>query len=497
MMIEPELHPDDTQPIHRRPPRHRDPWLYALGAVIILGLASLAFQLTSGTLLAQPGPTPVPAKAITIVDGQTATQVRTQAATVADLLTELAIAIGPGDVLSEAPDTALRPEMTLIIRRAMPYALVVDGVPDTIYSAYDNAADILEEAGIVLGPDDRVWLDGIETPSDALALWPVPPESITIRHAVTLTIRDEDGPRVTDQIVTSAADTLGDALYEAGIALFLADEVAPATTTPLTADLTVTIRRGQPVTIETDGTTLSVRVLGGTVADALLAAGIPLAGLDYTVPDEAAPLVADMQIRVVRVREDVVTSEAIIPYETVFQPDDALELDTRAVIQAGQNGIEQTTTRIRYEDDVEVARTQEASAVLRAPVSEIVAYGTRVVIRTLDTPDGPVSYWRVLDNMITTSYHPAALGGDNITSIGEILRKGIIAVDPKVIPYRTNMYVAGYGAGMAADTGGPRSTRYWIDLGYEDADYVPWSRRTTVYLLTPVPASINYLLPPR
>ena len=57
------------------------------------------------------------------------------------------------------------------------------------------------------------------------------------------------------------------------------------------------------------------------------------------------------------------------------------------------------------------------------------------------------------------------------------------------------MYVPGYGLGLMADTGGPRSSPYWIDLGYSDEDYVPWSRYIDVYLLAPVPAEVDYLLP--
>ncbi|MGB1286263.1 MAG: hypothetical protein ACPG7F_07015, partial [Aggregatilineales bacterium] len=69
------------------------------------------------------------------------------------------------------------------------------------------------------------------------------------------------------------------------------------------------------------------------------------------------------------------------------------------------------------------------------------------------------------------------------------------AADPRLIPYRTNLYVPGYGQGIMGDTGGARLSRYWIDLGYSDEDFVNWYRYTDVYLLTPVPADVTYLLP--
>ncbi|MCA9912733.1 MAG: hypothetical protein KC496_05275, partial [Anaerolineae bacterium] len=115
-------------------------------------------------------------------------------------------------------------------------------------------------------------------------------------------------------------------------------------------------------------------------------------------------------------------------------------------------------------------------------------------LRTVDTPEGPREYWRVL-RMYATSYHPEALGGDDVTAIGERLRKGIVAANPNIIPYRANLFIPGYGLGVMADTGGARSTPYWVDLGYSDEDYVGWHQYVDVYLLTPVPQNIDYLLP--
>ncbi len=97
--------------------------------------------------------------------------------------------------------------------------------------------------------------------------------------------------------------------------------------------------------------------------------------------------------------------------------------------------------------------------------------------------------------MYATSYHPAALGGDDVTATGRRLTTGIVASSPAVIPFGTEVYVEGYGIGLMADTGGPRRFPLWIDLGYSDEDFRSWSRYVDVYLLTPVPDDIDYLLP--
>ncbi|MBC7870587.1 MAG: hypothetical protein H7Y09_07085, partial [Chitinophagaceae bacterium] len=62
--------------------------------------------------------------------------------------------------------------------------------------------------------------------------------------------------------------------------------------------------------------------------------------------------------------------------------------------------------------------------------------------------------------------------------------------------FDTNLYVEGYGTGIAADTGPRRVHPYWLDLGYSDADFVNWHEWVEVYLLLPIPDVVEYLLPP-
>lgn len=45
-------------------------------------------------------------------------------------------------------------------------------------------------------------------------------------------------------------------------------------------------------------------------------------------------------------------------------------------------------------------------------------------------------------------------GNPNLTSKGVYPERGIVAVDPKLIPYGTEMLIPGYGYGQALDTGG-------------------------------------------
>jgi 3D (Asp-Asp-Asp) domain-containing protein len=70
------------------------------------------------------------------------------------------------------------------------------------------------------------------------------------------------------------------------------------------------------------------------------------------------------------------------------------------------------------------------------------------------------------------------------TAVGAKTRRGIIAVDPRVIPMGTRLYIEGYGYGVAADTGGAIKGRK-IDVFFESRrEALKWGRRTVnVYIL--------------
>jgi uncharacterized protein YabE (DUF348 family) len=460
-----------------------------LGVLVILFGTALLIFLLLGALALLPVMQAEQTVAV-IIDGE-AQSVTTRAATVAALLDELHVSLLEGDTISPALNSRLTQDLVVRIARARSITLTVDGQSQIFRTHMTNPAAILESAGLIVGPRDEVIIDGTQAGHSQLADWPVPVTGISLRRAQPINVVD-DG--VMQQIETTGV-TVGEALFDAGITLYLSDVVSPDLNTPLAAGLTVTIERGRPLSIIADGVTVETRVRGLTVADALAEAGLALVGQDYTIPAESSELRPGIYVRVIRVKEDTFTEESTQPYETIFQPDTGLEIDQRQAVQIGQDGIIQTTIRVRYENGVEVSREPIAELVVQEPRDEVIAYGTNIVLRTIDTPDGPRQYWRHI-RMYATSYHPAALGGDARTAIGETLRKGIIASDPDIIPYRSEVYVPGYGVGRMADTG-PAHRPLFIDLGYSDDDFVSWSRFVDVYLLAPAPdpAKIQYLLP--
>jgi 3D (Asp-Asp-Asp) domain-containing protein len=178
-----------------------------------------------------------------------------------------------------------------------------------------------------------------------------------------------------------------------------------------------------------------------------------------------------------------------------------LELDQQRTDQPGKAGVRKRNVHVVYEDSQETERTVVDEWVERQPTTRVVSFGTYITVRELQTSSGVVRYWRRI-RMLATSYRASAVGKKpdhpeyGLTRLGWQARRGIVAVDPRVINLRSSVYVPGYGLGVAADTGGKILGR-WIDLCYDEEDWVPWKQWVDVYVLEPVPpaAEINWIVP--
>ena len=113
------------------------------------------------------------------------------------------------------------------------------------------------------------------------------------------------------------------------------------------------------------------------------------------------------------------------------------------------------------------------------PVQEIIRRGVKQAVWT---PEGYQPYRYKLT--VESSAYTWGAGASGLTSLGLTPRKGIVAVDPRVIPYYTKLYIPGYCMAMAGDTGGAiRGHR--IDLFMNSVwECYQWGRRDVeIYVL--------------
>jgi uncharacterized protein YabE (DUF348 family) len=413
------------------------------------------------------------------------TRIATTARTVAGAVRDAGLELTPEDSIVPAPSRPLRGIDVIEVRRARPIELEIDGKANRLVTAAVTPENILAEAGVRLFPGDRVWVDGLPHPS------PLPssgPSRLRLERGIAVNLNGA----AAKQAINSAGATLGEALWDSGIRLRAADKMFPAAGTSLEGATGVRYEAARPVQVEVDGGVVSSWAAGESVGQALANAGVPLVGLDFAVPAETEALPSDGNVRVVRVTEGVELAQTMQSFETRWEPSPDIEIDHQQLVDPGEAGVSATRTRVRFEDGRETARTSEPEWLAVEARDRIMGYGTKIVIRTLQTPNGPIEYWRAVP-MYATSYSPCRLGVPGYCSTtmanGEELAHGNAAF--LVRWYRVMrgqyVYVPGYGTAKISDTGGGIPGRRWIDLGYTDADYVSWHDWVTVYFRTPVP----------
>ncbi len=357
-------------------------------------------------------------------------------------------------------------------------------------------ANLLTEAGISFAPNDQLLVNGLPFPLQQTL--PAGLDTLQVRRAMTITLLTPGG----QQEMVTAARTVGEALHEAGVQLYATDFIDPPTDIPISEGMTITYRPSRELTVTTSDGNLTIRTSAGTVGAALAGAGIPLTGLDYSLPAESEALPADGQVRVVRVSESVQLIQKSIPFETETVPSPEVELGQQEIAQPGKEGLAVARTRIRYEDGEEVSRVVEAESVVRPPQTRIVNTGTDIVMKTTTVGGETLEYWLAYE-MYATIYSPcnSGTGGCSYsTASGLRAGRGVVAMDRSMYNYLqgARIYVPGYGYAVVGDVGGGYLieeligvSRYrWIDLGFNDNNIVDMSGWHTVYFLAPAPASI-------
>ena len=371
---------------------------------------------------------------------------------------------------------------------------IVDGAQlRTLVTNERVPSAILARAAILLGPSDELLLNGHGIRPDT-ALPNSAGGTFQIRRAVALSVLGRS--------IQTAARTVGEALSGAGVPLYVADRFSPIAGAVITGPVAVEYLPSQDLTVKVDGENIRIRSSAGTVGGALAEAGLPLLGLDFSRPDENAPLPSDGHIQIVRVSESIVLTQRSIPFEREFTDSPDVEVGQEQVLQPGLNGLAVSRVRVRYEDGREVSQQTEAETVVRPPQNRIAARGTKIVLKSTTINGVNIRYWRVLQ-MYATVYSGCSPAGCG-TASGLRGGKGVVAVDPALYAYLSGqrVFVPGYGTAVIGDVGGgyileqnTRVSRYrWIDLGFDGTDLPDMTGWVTVYFLAPAPASIPDVL---
>jgi uncharacterized protein YabE (DUF348 family) len=481
---------------------------------VLLGLTVLAVLWAGYLLTAQP--------IMLQINGQPH-RLRTHHRTVEAVLNQMGLYLEPEDIVQPAPDSTLSPGQTVTIQLARPVTVEADGQTWQLNTHHTQIRQVFAALGISLDARDEIQVNDrsmslganlpatvtevgdrpanpliAATPRGAIATRRPARVKLVVHRALPVTLTDGRA----EQSFRTTKLTVGEALLEQGVTVYLADKITPSLNTRLQAGTAIKIERATPIVLLVDGQTIKTRTHGQTVSEILTMENIALMGQDYSRPNPNYVVSPNDIIEVVRVQETLEIEAEYIPFETEWVADAEMELDQQEVRQQGVTGVIKSRTRVHYENGQVTWREFEDEWLDQAPTNRLIAYGTEVVVRSLETPDGPIQYWRRIP-MLATAYTAATSGKAldhpryGVTRSGLEAGYGIVAVDPKVVPFMSEVYVPGYGLGIAGDTGGSVLGKH-IDLGFDENKPLPsiyeWR---DVYLLTPVPSAnrIRYVLP--
>ena len=259
----------------------------------------------------------------------------------------------------------------------------------------------------------------------------------------------------------------------------------------------VTLYAGQTAVIRRDHTSITVETKKETVSRLLDRLGIILSPLEMVAVDVSTSPIE------ITIGEEIVyydrVEEPVAP-ETIRVPTDELTVGTERVAVEGQEGVRASIYEVIWSNGQQISR-QLVEELDSTAVDTVIEYGTapkgpEPVTEVITNPDG--SGTLVLESgatlnfseaksMTATAYTAGHGGAGYITALGTDLHVGVVAVDKKVIPLRTKVYVVTkggivYGPAVAEDTGVRGDV---IDL-YMDSynECMSFGRRScTVYIL--------------
>lgn len=262
----------------------------------------------------------------------------------------------------------------------------------------------------------------------------------------------------------------------------------------------VYLTAGQTVTIRHSGANLSVQAKNESVSALLERLHIQPSPLEMVAVDLSGGSVE------LTVASDITYYETITeqaPYTTRRVPNADMAEGTERVVQTGQDGVRTSVYEVVWSNGTQLSR-QFVEALNSTMVEQIVEYGTGVKTVAQDDPllnveknadgsgtlyfsSGATLAFSAVKNMTATAYTTGYDGVDTCTATGTAVRMGTVAVDKRVIPLGTRMYIVAdggvvYGMAVAEDTGVKGDK---VDLYYSTYDEcIQFGRRgCTVYIL--------------
>lgn len=254
--------------------------------------------------------------------------------------------------------------------------------------------------------------------------------------------------------IWTTAGTVAELLKEQQIVLNEHDEISPKPQETIKSKMDIRIQSALHLTLVDGGKEQQVWSTSATVADFLTQQGIKLNEFDRVEPSLSETVKKDGVVNVIRVEKVTDVVEEPVHFAVITKKDESLENGKQVTVKDGRQGLISREYEVILENGKEVSRKLISEQSLIEKLDKVVAVGTKEL--DIQVSRGAETGTEFYVN--TTAYTAYCNGCSGVTATGFDLRANpnakIIAVDPRVIPLGTKVYVEGYGYAVASDTGG-------------------------------------------